>query len=85
MSLIINCILAGSVLEWIEVHGRECHGMELGPQFLTLWNKNESVHFDITTLSEDICSVYLPGSCTNIPAKKSLTSLGHHVMMLDII
>ena len=56
-----------------------------GLQFPTLQNENESVHFGVATLSEDIYSAYLPKACTNIPTKKSMMSLGHHVMTSDII
>ena len=59
--------------------------MHLGAQFPALQSKNESIHFGVSALSEGIHSAYLPGTCANIPTKKSVASSRHHVKMSGII
>ena len=54
-----------------------------GLQFPTPCRVDESVCFCPHALSKGPLS--MPGACAWIPAKKSMTSLGHYVVMLDII
>ena len=68
----------------VEVPGGGCHGMCLGATISHSTKKGwEHMLWHLCSKWGYLLSV--PDACTNIPSKRSMTSLGHHVMMSGII
>ena len=76
--------MAGSMGGALKYLGESVPVCTLELQFPALQRKDESIHFGISAPSEGIHSTY-QAHTQIIPAKKNITSSGHHVMMSDVI